>query len=91
MEPSFIGLIVLVALNIVAWVFAAGKMTGMTNTRLNNVEKRLDDPKILPQCMELFNELKDGLSTLNGEVKALLLSMKEYQKNDEKRRIRNEG
>ena len=90
MDPTLIGLAVLVVLNIFAWVFASGKMTGRVNTRLNNIERRLDDPPILPQCQELFTEIKEGLSQLNGEIKTLLITMKGYQKDNERKHTRNE-
>lgn len=90
MDPTLIGLIVLVVLNIFVWVFASGRMTGRVNTRLNNVEKRLDDPPMLPECRELFTEIKEGLSELNGEVKTMLITMKEFQKNNEKKQTRGE-
>ena len=89
MDPTLIGLIVLCVLNIFVWVFASGRMTGRVNTRLNNVEKRLDDPPILSQCQELFTEIKEGLSQLNGEIKGMLITMKGYQKDKEKKHTRS--
>lgn len=89
MDPTLIGLAVLVVLNIFVWVFASGRMTGKVNTRLNNIEKRLDDPPMLPECRELFTEIKEGLSQLNGEIKGMLTTMKGYQKDNERRHTRS--
>jgi hypothetical protein len=83
--PSAVGLVLV---NLLVWVFVWGKTVGRVNTRLNNIEKKQEDPPMLPQCIGLFSEIKEGLSMLNGEVKTMLITLKEYQTHNEKRDTR---
>lgn len=92
MTPSWCvpSAVLLVLVNLLVWVFVWGRTVGNVKARLNSVEKRLDDPPILPQCQELFTEIKEGLSMLNGEIKGMLITMKGYQKDNERKQTRGE-
>ena len=80
------GLIGLILINILVWVFLWGKRTGKVNTRLTNLEDRIDTHSILPECSELFSEIKGALSNVVGKVDVMLLMVKESQKNIERKR-----
>ena len=84
-------LIALIASGVLAvmltWAFQWGKRGGNVNTRLNDLERRANDPQILPQCAEIFTEIKEKLASLDGSVGVMLGIMKESQKNDEKKHI----
>lgn len=66
------------------WAFQWGKSRGNVNTRLNDIERRLDDPQILPECSVIFTEIKENLATLTGKVDTILITMTKKQKNDER-------
>lgn len=74
----------LLLVNIFAWVFFLGRGLGKTNTRLNQMEKRLNSQEILPECSQIFTEIKEKLSGLEGKVDILILTIKENQRNKEK-------
>lgn len=67
--------VALILVNLLIWVFYLGKTRGSTSSRLNAVEERLDDPPVLPQCIEVFTEIKENLSHLNGTVETILRTM----------------
>jgi len=77
----------LVAVNVLVWVFAWGKGRGQTNTRLNAIEEKMGNPQILPDCNEIFTEIKERLAGLEGKVETMLIIMTESQKNSEKEKI----
>jgi len=76
-EPAIplIGFIALIVVNIVVGAYALGSRRGRTNTRLNSIEERLDNPVILPQCNEIFFEIKTNLANLDGKVDTILRTM----------------
>ncbi len=74
--------------NLFLWVFLWGRWRGSTDSRLNAIEKQLDDPPILPQCIELFNEIKETLGELNGKVDTMMLNVNLNMKKAENKRIR---
>lgn len=69
------------------WAFQWGKRGGNVNTRLDELERRANDPQILPECSGIFTEIKENLASLDGSVGVMLGIMKENQKNDEKKHI----
>lgn len=69
------------------WAFQWGRRGGGVNARLDDLERRANDPQILPQCAEIFTEIKEKLASLDGSVGVMLGIMKENQKNDEKKHI----
>lgn len=70
------------------WAFQWGKRGGKVNTRSKELERRANNPQILPECSVIFTEIKENLSNLNGKVDTLVetfqLIAKERQKNDER-------
>lgn len=81
-----IGLAGLIIVNILTWTFLFGRRGGRVNNKIKNIEDRLDNPQILPQCTEIFTEIKEKLSNLGGKLEILLGIAKENQKNNEKKR-----
>ena len=81
------GGIILIVINILVWAFLWGKTLGKINTRLTVLEKSQDDPPMLPECQILFSEIKEGLANLDGKVSTMLITMKENQRNSEKKHI----
>ncbi|MBU0778241.1 hypothetical protein KKF82_08280 [Patescibacteria group bacterium] len=77
----------LILVNVLFWVFAWGRRTGGVNQRLKHLENAEANSQILPECNEIFTEIKERLSGLGGKVDVLLMTMKENQKNNEKGRI----
>ena len=73
---AFIGIVILVAINVVVWVFAWGRARGTTNTRIEVIEGRLDNPVVLPECNEIFGQIKENLANLDGKVEAILNTMR---------------
>ena len=76
----------IVMLNLLVWLFLWGKRTGSMNTRLDNLEGNQSNPQILPECNVIFTEIKENLASLEGKMGIILLTMKENQKNNEKKR-----
>lgn len=74
--------------NLFLWVFLWGRWRGSTDSRLDALEKHLDDPPILPQCVELFTEIKETLGELKGKFEALMLTINLNMKESEGKRIR---
>lgn len=68
----FLGLI---GINILIWVFAWGKSRGRTNARLSTIEEKLDNPGVRPDCVEIFNEIREKLADLGGKVQTILIFM----------------
>jgi len=71
------------------WAFQWGRRGGNVNTRLGDLERRANDPQILPQCAEIFTKIKEKLASLDGRVGVMLGIMKENQKNNEKKHIQS--
>ena len=65
---TFIGIVIFLLLNMGVWVFAWGKIRGKTATRLNNVETNLKNPAILPECIEIFGEIREKLVEVSTNV-----------------------
>lgn len=66
---SCIGIGLLILTNIGIWLFAFGKRTGRHNAKMENVEKELDNPKILPECVRIFADIRQNLTRVTTEVK----------------------
>jgi len=81
-----LGGVIVIAINVLIWVFLFGKRTGKVNNRLSVIEEKLSNPQVLPQCTEIFTEIKEKLSYLAGNVETILLVIKENQKNVERKR-----
>lgn len=69
---ALLALIGIIGVNIAIWIFAWGMSRGRTNTRLNVIEEKLDNPRVLPECTETFTEIKQVLSEVSGKVDAIL-------------------
>lgn len=63
-----IAIVVGVVINVLVWVYLFGKRGGTVNERLDNVEKRLDNPKVLDECSSTFTEMGKKLSRIEGKV-----------------------
>lgn len=68
--------------NVIVWAFLWGKY----NQRLINVEKAQVNPDILPECQELFRDIKGSIGNLTGKVDVILNTITENQKNEERKR-----
>ena len=84
MPELIIGGAVVIIMNILVWVFLWGGWRGKVNTRL----KAIEDRGVLPECTEIFTDIKEKLAEVTGNVKVMLLMMMENQKNLEKKRTR---
>ena len=83
MPQWMLGISGLVIVNILIWVFLWGRRTGNVNHRLKSLEKKVANPGVLPECVEVFTEIKEKLSNLTGKVDVILTLT---QENHEKRR-----
>lgn len=83
---------------LLVWAFRWGRTGGNVNTRLDTLEKWVDDPPIRPECSAIFTEIKEGLANLDskaanldGKMDVVLQVIKEDQRNNEKKHINNKG
>ena len=83
-----VGIIGLIIVSVITWTFLWGRSVGQVNTKIKNIENKLSNPQILPECNEIFTEIKENLSNLTGKVDIILLTMTENQKNNEKKYLR---
>jgi len=90
MPEWLIPLIGLVLINAFVWLYLWGWRGGKVNTRLNNLESKFNDPVILPQCAELFSEIKEHMAKVSTKVELMYNWMNEDRKNNEKKRT-NKG
>ena len=82
-----IGIGGLIIVSVLTWTFLWGKKVGWVDTKIKVIENKLSNPQILPECNEIFTEIKENLSNLTGKVDIILLTMRENQKNNEKKYI----
>jgi len=61
-----------VAVSALTWLFLYARRVGSVNTRLNHLEERNDNPQVLPQCNDIFTEIKENLANITGKVEAIL-------------------
>lgn len=83
-----IALIGLIVINLLVWVFAWGRGVGGINTKIKNIEEKVNNPQILPDCNIIFTEIKEGLSNVGGKVEAILTMMQINQKTNEKKKVK---
>jgi len=79
---------------LLVWAFRWGKKGGNVGARLKEIEKRLDDPPIRPECSDIFTDIRKSLfgldskvANLDGKADVVLQVMRENQKNNEKKHI----
>ena len=82
-----IGIGGLIIVSVLTWTFLWGRRVGQVNNKIKVIEGKLNNPGILPECNEIFTEIKENLSNLTGKVDIILLTMRENQKNNEKKYI----
>jgi len=74
----------IIIVNVLIWVFVFGKFIGKLGSRINNLEEKLGNPMVLPECHKLFAELREGISNLVGKMEVVLSQLKVNSKNNEK-------
>lgn len=79
---TLLALLGLIGVNVAIWIFAFGKNRGRTNTRLDTIEEKFENPQVLPDCVVVFTDIAEKLSALDGKMEVILLFITKSKKSD---------
>ena len=69
----WISIAAVLLVNLLIWVFLFGKTIGRLSNRMCKIENdQQKEPQIMPECYEIFSELREGVASLNAKVDILL-------------------